>query len=213
VLKEAGLVAYRRDGNRRLYAVDPKGVDVMRTWFDSFWSEALSAFQGGGRAERSTMTEQATANAVRHTVSVPIVPERAFKLFTEDIGTWWPSEGYKISEGPITEVFEPRQGGRWYELAEDGSQCTVGTVLVWDPPRRLVFAWQLTPDWTLEPDLDRATQVEVTFEDEGGSSTRVTLEHRGFEAYGDSGRAMRDQVGSEGGWPALLKLYGEVAGK
>jgi uncharacterized protein YndB with AHSA1/START domain len=159
------------------------------------------------------MTEQATTNAVRHSVTVPISSERAFRLFTQEIGSWWPSEGYKISEGPITEVFEPRQGGRWYELGEDGNECTVGTVLVWEPPRRLVFAWQLTPEWKFEPDLDRATQVEVTFEEEGDSNTRVTLEHRGFEAYGESGNAMREQVGSEGGWPHLLGLYGQVAGK
>jgi uncharacterized protein YndB with AHSA1/START domain len=159
------------------------------------------------------MTEQATAHAVRHSVTVPISSERAFKLFTEEIGSWWPSEDYKISEGPITEVFEPREGGRWYERREDGSECTVGTVLACDPPRRLVFAWQLTPEWKPEPDLDRATQVEVTFEELDGSSTRVTLEHRGFEVYGEGGKAMRDQVGSEGGWPHLMGRYEEAARK
>jgi uncharacterized protein YndB with AHSA1/START domain len=159
------------------------------------------------------MTEQATTSAVRHSVSVPIERERAFKLFTEDIGTWWPSEDYKISEGPITEVFEPREGGRWYELAEDGSECTVSTILVWEPPARLVMTWQLTPEWNFEPDLERATKVEVLFEDEEGGGTRLTLEHRGFEAYGESGAKMRGEVGGEGGWPALMKHYAEEAGR
>jgi DNA-binding transcriptional ArsR family regulator len=45
VLKDAGLVTDRRDGSRRLYAVDPSGVDAMRAYFDSFWSDALAAFQ------------------------------------------------------------------------------------------------------------------------------------------------------------------------
>ncbi len=45
VLKDAGLVTDRRDGNRRLYAVDPNGVDAMRAYFDTFWSDALAAFQ------------------------------------------------------------------------------------------------------------------------------------------------------------------------
>jgi hypothetical protein len=159
------------------------------------------------------MNEQATANVVRHTVTVPIARERAFRLFTEEIGSWWPSDTHTLSEGPITEVFEPRQGGRWYELAEDGSECTVATMLVWEPPSRFVMAWQLTPEWKFEPDLERATQVEVGFEEEGESSTRVTLEHRGFESYGESGREMRESVGGEEGWPVIVERYAEVAGR
>jgi uncharacterized protein YndB with AHSA1/START domain len=158
------------------------------------------------------MTEQATTEAVRHSVTVPIDRERAFKLFTEEIGSWWPSEDYKIAEGPITEMFEPREGGRWYELAEDGGEHTVGTVLAWEPPSRLVMAWQLTPEWSFEPDLDRATKVEVLFEEQEDGATRVTLEHRGFEVYGDSGAEMRGHVGGEGGWAALLDLYARAAG-
>jgi uncharacterized protein YndB with AHSA1/START domain len=156
------------------------------------------------------MTEQATTSAVRHQVSVPIDPERAFRLFTEEIGSWWPSDTHTISEGPITEVFEAREGGRWYERGEDGSECTVATMLVCEPPRRLVMAWQLTPDWKFEADLDRATHVQVDFEAEG-DGTRVTLEHRGFEAYGEAGARMRAEVEGEGGWPALLQLYEKAA--
>jgi uncharacterized protein YndB with AHSA1/START domain len=159
------------------------------------------------------MTEQATANVVRHSVTVPIPAERAFRLFTEEIGSWWPKDSHSLSEGPFTEVFETREGGRWYELGEDGSECTVGTMLVWEPPARFVMAWQLTPDWKFEPDLDRATQVEVTFETEAEGATRVTLEHRGFEGYGEPGDNMRKEVAGEEGWPVLMKLYAEFAGK
>jgi uncharacterized protein YndB with AHSA1/START domain len=158
------------------------------------------------------MTEQATTTAVHHSVTVPIDRDRAFKLFTEEIGSWWPSEGYKISEGPITEVFEARRGGRWYELAEDGSECTVGTILEWEPPSRFLMTWQLTPAWAFEPDLERATKVEVLFEEAGGG-TRVSLEHRGFEAYGEEGAQMRGEVGGEGGWPTLMRIYAEEAAR
>jgi uncharacterized protein YndB with AHSA1/START domain len=157
------------------------------------------------------MTEQATANVVRRSVTVPLAPDRAFDLFTE-IGSWWPTDTHRISEGEITEVFEAREGGRWYELAEDGGECTVATMLVWEPPRRLVMAWQLTPEWKFEPDLDRATHVEVTFEEEG-SGTRVTLEHRGFEGYGEAGAEMRDSVGGDEGWPAIMQRYAELAAR
>jgi Activator of Hsp90 ATPase homolog 1-like protein len=158
------------------------------------------------------MTEQATAKVVRHSVTVPIQPERAFRLFTEEIGSWWPQDTHKLSDGPVTEVFEARQGGRWYELAEDGSECTVATMVVWEPPGRLVMAWQLTPEWVFEPDLERATQVEVTFEPASGGGTHVTLEHRGFEAYGTPGDEMRESVGGEEGWPVIMHRYAEVAG-
>jgi Activator of Hsp90 ATPase homolog 1-like protein len=157
------------------------------------------------------MTEQATANVVRHSVTVPIPADRAFRLFTEEIGTWWPKDTHSLSDGPFKDVFETRLGGRWYELGEDGSECTVGTIVVWEPPARFVLAWQLTPEWKFEPDLDRATQVEVTFEPEAEAATRVTLEHRGFESYGESGTGMRESVGGEEGWPVLMQLYAEAA--
>jgi uncharacterized protein YndB with AHSA1/START domain len=90
----------------------------------------------------------------------------------------------------------------------------VGTILEWEPPSRFLMTWQLTPDWAFEPDLERATKVEVVFEEEGeGDATRVSLEHRGFEAYGDSGAKMRGEVGGEGGWPALMNFYAEEAGR
>lgn len=44
VLKEAGLVADRRDGTRRLYAVDPDGLAVLRAYLESLWQEALVRF-------------------------------------------------------------------------------------------------------------------------------------------------------------------------
>ena len=54
VLKDAGLVTDRRDGNRRLYAVDPRGVEAMRAYFDSFWSDALAAFQRAAERKGAT---------------------------------------------------------------------------------------------------------------------------------------------------------------
>jgi uncharacterized protein YndB with AHSA1/START domain len=76
------------------------------------------------------------------------------------------------------------------------------------------MTWQLTPDWAFESDLERATKVEVRFDEEEGGGTRVSLEHRGFEAYGEeSGAKMRGEVGSEGGWPHLMGLYAEEAGR
>lgn len=44
VLREAGLVAVRPDGTRRLYRIEPDGFSAVRAWVDSFWDDALDAF-------------------------------------------------------------------------------------------------------------------------------------------------------------------------
>jgi uncharacterized protein YndB with AHSA1/START domain len=152
-----------------------------------------------------------TTDAVTHSVLVPLSPDEAFELFTARFGDWWPKDSHHISDVPTaTGMLEPREGGRWYERAEDGSECDWGHVRAVERPDRLLLAWQLTADWKFDPDPAKATEVEVTFtaEDEG---TRVTLEHRGFEVHGDSGPAMRESVGSEGGWSSLLEMYRRAA--
>jgi uncharacterized protein YndB with AHSA1/START domain len=152
-----------------------------------------------------------TTDAVTHSVRVPLTPAEAFELFTARFGDWWPTDSHHISDAPTaTAVLEPREGGRWYERAEDGSECDWGYVREVDAPARLLLAWQLTPQWQFDPDRAQATEVEVTFTAENGG-TRVTLEHRGFEVHGDAGPGMRDSVASEGGWSQLLELYRSAA--
>ena len=51
VLKEAGLVRDRKDGTRRIYSVDPRGLTDIRAYFDSFWGEALERFAAEARKE------------------------------------------------------------------------------------------------------------------------------------------------------------------
>jgi uncharacterized protein YndB with AHSA1/START domain len=153
-----------------------------------------------------------TTEAVTHSVLVPLEPEAAFDLFTNRFSDWWPKDSHHIADSPAADaILEAREGGRWYERAEDGSECDWGYVRALDPPRRIVLAWQLTPEWKYDPDPEKATEVEVLFsaEDEG---TRVTLEHRGFEVHGEGAAGMRASVSSEGGWPELMELYRRQAG-
>ncbi|MBV9541605.1 MAG: winged helix-turn-helix transcriptional regulator [Alphaproteobacteria bacterium] len=51
VLKEAGLVAEDKDGTRRIYRIDPRGLGQLRAWLDQFWEMALDAFKA--EAEQS----------------------------------------------------------------------------------------------------------------------------------------------------------------
>ena len=140
---------------------------------------------------------------VRKTITVKTSPERAFTVFTT--GSWWPKEHSILASGsPQREVvIEPRVGGRWYEIGEDNSECVWGQVIAWDPPRRMVLGWEINGNFQI--DRSATTEVEVNFIPEG-EGTRVELEHRGFERYAETGQALRDAVGSDGGWGGLLKL-------
>lgn len=152
-----------------------------------------------------------TTDAVTHSVLVPLAPEAAFELFVERFDRWWPREGHHILEPELAAVtIEPREGGRWYERAVDGSECDWGYVRELDPPHRILLAWHLNPMFEFDPDPAKATEVEVTFSAEE-KSTRVTLEHRGFEVHGDAGPAMRKSVSSDGGWASLLEDYARAA--
>jgi uncharacterized protein YndB with AHSA1/START domain len=156
------------------------------------------------------MIEQAEGTAVRQSVLVQAPPERAFEVFTAEMSTWWPLDSHSIGERPMgAAVIEPRTGGRWYERGDDGSECDWGEVLAWEPPRRVVLAWRLTTEWAFDPAIH--TEIEVLFEPQDGGSTRVTLEHRGLDAYGDKAAEMRETFDSDGGWNGLLRSFAEAA--
>lgn len=149
-----------------------------------------------------------TETSVQKSVTVKASPERAFRVFTTEFDSWWP-RSHHIGTSPMTRaVIEEFVGGRCYSTQEDGSDCPWGTVLAWEPPHRVVFSWQITPQWQFEPDAAKASEVEIRFTALGDGRTRVDLEHRNFERHGDGWQAMRDGVGAEGGWGSLLDLYG-----
>ena len=148
---------------------------------------------------------------VRKSITVRTTPERAFAVFTAGVDGWWPRR-HHIGRSPMRRVvFEGHVGGRCYTEQEDGSEADFGSVLVWDPPRRFVMAWQVTTDWKYEPDLARSSEVEVVFTQVGSGETRVDLEHGHFERYGPAGAAMRDAVDTPAGWSETLRCFAERA--
>jgi uncharacterized protein YndB with AHSA1/START domain len=149
---------------------------------------------------------------VQKSVTVQATAARAFSVFTAGIDAWWP-KSHHIGKGPLAEtVIESRVGGICYGRSEDGSVCPWGKVLVWDPPHRLVLAWQVAPDWTYEPDLAKASEVEVRFTAVDPQHTRVELEHRHFSRHGVGGDTLRTAVDSANGWTGLLQLFSATAG-
>jgi uncharacterized protein YndB with AHSA1/START domain len=152
------------------------------------------------------MGQQPTEPSVRESVTVPVPAERAFDAFTR-LAAWWPRE-YTWAADTLEDIgIEPREGGFCFERGPFGFTCHWGRVLVWDPPGRLVFTWQIAPDRVPEPNPAKASEVEVRFEPAGTAGTRVDLEHRAFARHGDDGNAYRQALASPEGWPFILDRY------
>jgi len=144
---------------------------------------------------------------VQRSVTVHVPVERAFAIFTAEFDSWWP-RSHHIGSSPLKQaIVEGRSGGRCYSLQVDGTECDWGKVLIFEPPRRFVLAWQIGGNWKYEPDLAKASEVEVCFTAQPDGSTRVDLEHRAFERHGDAAAAMQTSVGSPSGWGGLLDLF------
>jgi uncharacterized protein YndB with AHSA1/START domain len=157
-----------------------------------------------------TMPGGTDPNSVRKVVTVKAPPAVAWRVFTEQMGTWWPLAVYKIGKAnAVDAVIEPRVGGRWYERGDDGSTCDWGCVLAWEPPSRLVLSWDISADW--QPDPTLKTEIEVRFIAEGDGSTRVELEHRHLDRYGPRRDEMRAIFDKEGDWGRLLQMFAGAA--
>lgn len=156
------------------------------------------------------MNTQTTETVVRHTIVVQTPIARAFRVFTEGFGSFKPREHNLLDVEIAETVFEARVGGHIYDRGVDGSECRWARVLVYEPPDRVVFSWDISPHWQVETDLDRTSEVEVRFVSETPESTRIELEHRNLDRHGSGWEAVRDGVAGEGGWPLYLRRYAEV---
>jgi uncharacterized protein YndB with AHSA1/START domain len=146
---------------------------------------------------------------VRKQIHVAASQAHAFAVFTGNMSRWWPAT-HSILKSPLREcIVEPRAGGRWYSLGEDGSSCQIGFVIAWLPPDSLTLAWQINADWQYDPEL--VTEVEVHFIAESERVTRVELEHRNLQRMGERAGQMRSSVDSPGGWSAILQSFKSCA--
>ena len=153
------------------------------------------------------MTQSLRATTVRHQVLVNTPISEAFKVFTERFGDFKPRE-HNLLRAPIAAtVFEPRVGGHIYDRAVDGSECRWARILVFEPPDRVVFSWDISPRWQIETNPDLTSEVEVRFFAETPERTRVELEHRNLDRHGAGWESVRDGVDNEAGWPLYLQRY------
>jgi uncharacterized protein YndB with AHSA1/START domain len=144
-------------------------------------------------------------------VTVDLPPERAFELFTEGLGEWWPREFSWSQESLEEGSIEPHEGGFAYERGPHGFTLHWGRVLTCEPPQRIVFTWQIAPDRSPQPDPDRSSEVEVLFTGSPEGGTDVALEHRGWERHGEGAREYRDGFEAAGAWPQALESFAATA--
>src|SRR4029079_73583 len=148
------------------------------------------------------LTDEST---VRASIVVAVPIDRAFEVFSSEMTSWWPRT-HHIGTAPMAAaIIEPRVGGRWYELGDDGSECLWGIVLDWEPPRHLALSWHLDGDFRYDSDAVRSSRVDVSFHALADGSTRVELEHSGLEAHGPTWKRLRGSISS--GWPKVLDSF------
>jgi uncharacterized protein YndB with AHSA1/START domain len=151
----------------------------------------------------------AGATSVHHEVVVNAPIEHAFSVFTEDFGSFKPTEHNMLEVDIAETVFEPRAGGRLYDRGVDGSECHWARVLAYEAPHRVVISWDINPQWQIETDLEKTSEVEVRFIAETPERTRVELEHRNLDRHLEGWESVREGVDSEGGWPLYLRRFAE----
>jgi DNA-binding transcriptional ArsR family regulator/uncharacterized protein YndB with AHSA1/START domain len=209
ILRAARLVKVQRQGQQRIYSLDPEGLAELRIYLESFWEQVVGAYQDA--ATRATQEGpmhndplvQDTLAPVTKSFVVQLPSAAAFRLFTAEIGRWWPLRSHSVfREAAATCAIDEHAGGRIYEVHTDGRQSEWGRVLAWEPPRRLVCSWY--PGRGPET----AQELEITFEDEAGS-TRVTLTHTGWERLEELAATTRSHY--ESGWDMVLTHYTDLA--
>lgn len=152
----------------------------------------------------------ANAPVVRHQIVVDTPIERAFATFVERFGEFKPPE-HNLLGAEITETrFDPRVGGHIYDRAADGSECRWARVLAYEPPDRVVFSWDISPQWQLEEDQRNTSEVEIRFVAETPQRTRLELEHRHLDRHGPGWESIHDAVHGDAGWPLYLARYADL---
>jgi uncharacterized protein YndB with AHSA1/START domain len=155
------------------------------------------------------MSTQASDTSVRTSTVVEAPLELAFSVFTDGFDAIKPRDHNLLDVDIAETVFESHVGGNIYDRGVDGSECRWARVLAFEPPNRVVFSWDISPQWQLETNPERTSEVEVRFVAETPERTRVELEHRNLDRHGDGWEGMREGVAGDQGWPLYLERFSE----
>ncbi len=210
-LEGAGLVSEERTSQLSRYRVNSRGVEELRDYLERIANLPSAEIRGVPVARPSLTVASAEATfLVRRELQLHCSQDRAFRLFTSEMGGWWPLGRCHFGVAPaVTIVVEPRTGGRWYERGDDGSASPWGEILAFEPPGRVVLGWRVDSTWRYDPEI--RTEVEVNFIAQGSADCVVRLEHRSQGHLGSEGARLQATFDSEEGWSGLLRRFAEAA--
>ena len=184
VLKDAGLVDRASLRHPPYLPTQRRRRRALRDQLDTFWNRRSPATQDASTSQPRRTHDRDRRPVVRRQIVVEAPIEQAFAVFTDRFGDFKPPE-HNLLCAPIAEtVFEPRVGGHIYDRGIDGTECRWARVLAYEPPDRVVFSWDISPQWPIETDSANASEVEVRFVAESPERTRVELEHRNLDRHG-----------------------------
>jgi DNA-binding transcriptional ArsR family regulator len=167
LLKQAGLVADRAEGTRRLYRLDDEGIAAVRAYLEHVWGKPRPGAGSSPRTQANGQdgtpldrADRADRDRVRGRL---LARARLRHLGEQDLAVVARSHSMSSAPGLVV-TFESRAGGRIYERTPDGTEHDWGEVLAWEPPRRLAYLWHLGTDH------GRATEVDISFAGGAGAS-------------------------------------------
>ena len=198
LLKDAGLVIDQPRGTRRIYQLHDQGVEAVRAYLAEVWGDAAARFRILAENIKPSGGE-AMIEPLRMSFEVDCPAQHAFEVWTARTSRWWPVAHTVTAEAGLQVVFEGRLGGRIFERTPAGVEVDWGEITLWEPPQRLGYLWHIRADRA------DATEVEIRFTDQGDATTRVDIEHRGWERLGARGPGWRDA--NRGGWDGLLPHF------
>ena len=140
------------------------------------------------------MGNASESNTIKLEFTVPIPADIAFDLFTKELHSWWPKEYTWAGDVLGSIEIEPGVNGRCFERGPHNFECDWGRVLIWDPPKKIAFTWQISPNRVPEPNPDKVSEIDVLFEKEAADETLVTFIHRNFEKHGEDSEAQFTRI-------------------
>ena len=162
------------------------------------------------------MADAAGEAVVRKSVRVQAPIQRAFSVFIEQMETWWPAT-HHIGKVPFETIFVEPPVGAGGTSGTGRRAVRLGNGAGVDPPHRVVFSRHVgpahdQPDWKADPDMAKASEVEVRFMAEGPRETLVELVHSKLERHGEGYEQLRAMFdGREPG--EILAMYAEAVQK
>lgn len=142
--------------------------------------------------------------------TVPVSIDQAFKIFTAKLDSWWPKEYTWAGEVLETIKIESKKNGRCFERGPHDFELDWGRVIVWEPPTKIIFTWQIDPNRVPVPNPEKVSEVEVLFEQKNKEITQIKFKHRKLDNHGEEATAYRDALNSPQGWPYILNKFKEA---